>query len=1162
MRFRRLELIRYGKFTDAPIDFPPNKRDFHLLVGANEAGKSTVRSAILDLLFGIPTRSTLDFIHPKSELRIGATIENGTGTLDFHRAKANRQSLRSPSDAPLADDVLAPYLGNADWPFFDKMFGLDHMRLVEGGNSILSAADDVGQVLFQSAAGVASLGKVRDALEQEAMSLWAPRKSSERLYYLANEQLERATAALKQATVRTKDWVEAHSNVEALTEALESERIRHRALTQQRNRLERVRRTAPFVQALRDSERRLNELGTVNELPANAASVLDEAERALATAEQLQTLRLGEVSTIERVLADIRVDEAVLRSADDIKALDAMRIQYRTHERDIEHRASEVATLWQEVADACAQLGWPSDTEDLVRSRLPTLIVRREIGQLARKWSGLTEAVKAAEQAERAKELEIDSTQELLAGLPDTVVQPQLRAALENARSLGHPDSAFQKADAAASKAKGTLDAALLALTPWSKQPAELRGMDLPSQTALSRLVQERQTLAAEQRAALSRKAAQESLVESKRLEVKQYAELHRPPTQQEVLTARDERNTSWTAIKRGDVGLTEGAEHFEFTMTRADSVADVRLDKVEEATQLQSLLHEVERQEQQLTSIEQECQSLSDKLQELDRRWSERMAVAGLTGMELEGLQAWLVKRDKTLAADDAHIDALSEQALIATALAEYRAKLSQALTLTGLVADERDSLSALCVQAEQFVKDSDAAQTRRETLSEQMAAAQSVLASLVQATAIAKSALTQWEQTWSDSLIRAGLPEHTEVTTAEAALELISGIEEKLKKMRQIRAERIDTMKADLEGFATESLKVSRDIAPDLVGQPAVEIALQLVERLNAASGANAERERLQQAHVSALSQVNAASEAITTTEATLRPLMERAQVDSLNALQHAIARSDEYRALVASRSQATAKVLEGGDGLPIEQLCAELDAADLPQLIGALMSLESELSEAVNRQTALSAELESARQGLARIGGTGEAAHAEAQRQEAIAQMADAAERYVKVATAGRLLRWAIDRYREDKQGPMLSRASMFFSTLTLGSFKKLVVDFESEPMTLEGQRSDGTLVGIAGMSDGTRDQLYFALRLAALELHLERASPLPFIADDLFINYDDARAEAGFEALAALSERTQIIFLTHHDHLVPAARRVFGGEINVVTLSDESLCTTPH
>ena len=86
----------------------------------------------------------------------------------------------------------------------------------------------------------------------------------------------------------------------------------------------------------------------------------------------------------------------------------------------------------------------------------------------------------------------------------------------------------------------------------------------------------------------------------------------------------------------------------------------------------------------------------------------------------------------------------------------------------------------------------------------------------------------------------------------------------------------------------------------------------------------------------------------------------------------------------------------------------------------------------------------------------------------------------------------------------------------------------------------------------MSDGTRDQLYLALRMAALELHLGQAQSLPFVADDLFVNYDDARAKAGLEELKVLSASAQVLFLSHHDHLVPAVRSVFGNAVNIVAL----------
>ena len=70
----------------------------------------------------------------------------------------------------------------------------------------------------------------------------------------------------------------------------------------------------------------------------------------------------------------------------------------------------------------------------------------------------------------------------------------------------------------------------------------------------------------------------------------------------------------------------------------------------------------------------------------------------------------------------------------------------------------------------------------------------------------------------------------------------------------------------------------------------------------------------------------------------------------------------------------------------------------------------------------------------------------------------------------------------------------------------------------------------------MSDGTCDQLYLALRLALLESYLSDHEPIPFIVDDILIQFDDDRAVASLKALAELSKNTQVIFFTHHEHLV--------------------------
>ena len=78
MRIRKLGLRRYGKFTDAFIDFGERvvgSPDLHIVYGPNEAGKSTAMSACTELLYGIAPQSKVNFLHPYPTMRIEAELE-------------------------------------------------------------------------------------------------------------------------------------------------------------------------------------------------------------------------------------------------------------------------------------------------------------------------------------------------------------------------------------------------------------------------------------------------------------------------------------------------------------------------------------------------------------------------------------------------------------------------------------------------------------------------------------------------------------------------------------------------------------------------------------------------------------------------------------------------------------------------------------------------------------------------------------------------------------------------------------------------------------------------------------------------------------------------------------------------------------------------------
>ncbi|GAB3549788.1 YhaN family protein [Noviherbaspirillum agri] len=1152
MRFQRLDLLKYGKFSGRSLEFPSSKRDFHLIVGPNEAGKSTTRSAILDLLFGIPARSAMGFVYPLNELRLGAAIANNAGLLEFHRAKAQKQTLRTPVDAVLPDNALVPYLGTADRNFFDQMFGLDHGRLVAGGNSILNAENDVGQVLFQSAAGIASLGKIRDALLAEADKLWAPKKAAARAYYSAAEMLEKANAALKEATVRPKVWAEAHSRLESVMEELDAVGKQLRQLDVDRSRLERVRRVAPFLHVVREIERQLDQPGAIIELPVDAASTLAAATQRIATAEKLQELHRTEAEKANQELGAIHVDAAILALAADITSLEECRLRFSAHEHDIGRREEEVGALLADVRKACMQLGWDCGSVDALKSRLPSLLVRRELSRLSRAQSGLAQTLRAAEQAEHAKAAEIRQLSQELDGVHVNEVSPALRVALNNARSLGDPEPVLLKHDSELARAKAALAEMERGLGKWNMPVAELAALQLPGPEGLVQVTQDRNTLVADRRALGKRIQEQAEVVSLIELKIAQIRDKHLPTPPEAVAQSRQERDAAWSAIKEGTVSLQQGAGEFETRLRRADELVDKRLDNVEVAAALQNQQHQLEQAMLQQTMLGEQMSRLKEEIAQFDNIWNETATAIGLPGMRLDDIADWMARREKTLAAATAYQEAQERADQLARALNDARQSLAKALADAGLQVSDTDTLPAVRVLAENHIRSMEAAGVKRETLEGQLKAAQLQMQALQQSTASARAETDRWKQEWMAALDIAGLAAECTVGMVEGALELIAQIEEQLEKVRQIRVERIDAMKADLDRFAAQADRLAQHFGTGFDGCTPEQIARELVKRLSDAKAAQAEASRLQEALRAANAEARRSQETIEAANASLKPLMDRAGTESLAALSEAITTSDARRQLLSALDNARKQLAEGGDGLSREQLESEVNAVDLSQLTAELEHTTAEHAAAVQRQATLFAEKEKACSVLQAIGGSEAAALAEARRQEALAAMADAAERYVKVYTAGRLLRWSIDRYREEKQGPLLGRAGAIFAKLTQGGFQRLVVDFEAQPMALEGQRADGKLVPISGMSDGTRDQLYLALRLAALELHLEQAPPLPFIADDLFINYDDGRSAAGFEALAALSEKTQVIYLTHHEHLVSPVREVFGSEVSIIHL----------
>lgn len=108
----------------------------------------------------------------------------------------------------------------------------------------------------------------------------------------------------------------------------------------------------------------------------------------------------------------------------------------------------------------------------------------------------------------------------------------------------------------------------------------------------------------------------------------------------------------------------------------------------------------------------------------------------------------------------------------------------------------------------------------------------------------------------------------------------------------------------------------------------------------------------------------------------------------------------------------------------------------------------------------------------------------------------------------------------------------RVGRIFKELTEGRYAEVVID----PMTLDLNVGGREKVDVSpsSLSRGTHDQLYFALRVAVLEV-LSGDRALPLILDDPFLHFDGDRLAQAERALERVGETHQILVLSHDPRL---------------------------
>ncbi len=1155
MKIARLVLARYGHLTDVELNFP---LDFplHVVLGANEAGKSTALSAIGDALFRFPHLTQYGFLHDQSDLRVAFDLVAADGvTKTFVRSKRRKDDLADESGNVLPETSLAPFLGGANREFFKRMFGLNGAELRSGGNDILAGKGEVGSSIFEASTGMRGLSAALEKIRGQADSLYTPRRVASRAFYQLTDAFRQARQDLETRSIRPETYENLRAEQARLQAELAENAEQERARKTERRRLERIRRTLPALRALERARIDMLAMGEVPALPADAEQRRQEAVLQRETAADAIARDLARREALAVAVDALAPDAALLREADTIDALekDLRRIEGARGDRG--KRRIEAEQHARAIVQAARDLGVTGAAEEIVE-KMPTGLARAAARRVMSEHAGIKQLFASTEAALVAARRDAEAEEAALAGAEAPPDPAPLRDAIDAAKSEGRLDDDFVRARDELAAAERDLLRALGAVAPWHGDAAALAAAPVPSNAALR---QHRETLSqAETTARDARKhldvisrdlgAAKNRLVEITHGDAL--------PTEAAIAAARDRRDAIWRLIRRHHVEAGAAprsdelralalapplADALEAALREADRLADRRASEAKR-------LSDFEQTQATRARLEAEHALASDALAAAEAVLAERRGAwvaawqpTGIVPGDPAAMTEWLVSRKTALDALAARDKAAAVLRALETRRSNACADLSAHLPATE-TGDGR--LRTLLRAAETLFAARDAAARAFREQINSAAQARDAAEKAARAHADALERRQAWDRERREVLDGIGLPAATDPAEAEAAIVAWERIAGEARSWHTAR-ERIAEMTADIDAFGAKTEAMVARAAPDLAGQPPTVAVPAIAARLAITRDQTKEKAR-QAAELKNLDEAIARTrERHAAAESQLAALRRLAGVDDDDALVLAIARARAHEVLARECAHRADELATQGDGIAIEVLKADAADADPDALAARVEDIDRALGAITDQTIEAERALARVNDELIRLEAGQNAAEAAQRMENFAAEAAETASRYARLRLAAECLRAGLEKFRREQQDPLLRRAGEHFSRLSLKRYARLeIVEDDRGTPSIVATRPDGTRCPVAALSEGTRDQLYLALRVAALEDFCARAEPLPFIADDLLVNFDDDRARAALTVLGDLGAVTQTILFTHHEHIAAMVDPAFG------------------
>ena len=1156
MRIQSLRIGCYGHFRDVELPFEGD--GVQMIIGPNEAGKSTLLEFVRELLFGFAPRTPYAFAATrKNPVEGAATLLMRDGSrVELNRRKGNKNTVSATIEGrkgTLDEAGFDALLGHASDNLFRSIFafGLDALA---AGEKMLGD-QSVKSVLFGggSDGGGANPKKVIEALDAEAGKLFAERAKIPIVNRLCAELTE-LPKQVREKSLRCEAFERSRRELEeAEAEAAEAADEWLRA-SRDLDLKDRLAKAFPRWIELDRLRRERAELVAPKNFPAGGLARFDGIEADIARLEKEREEARENVETNEREAAEVQFDARLIDRRAAIGGLNQAIGSIKEARERLPSDQRKHAEALREATDQLASLvpGWTLD--DLRAHRPPAAQMaefKRLAGRRADREAALSDLVKKRDgllESLRDKEAE-------LRALGDPVDVAPLAALLADEADYKNNLNELKRLDGESRKTRRAIADLLPRLNPPLASPSiEAAALPVPPRETVARA--KRDLARVEQRIEMSESNIAKNEAGLVRLE----AELAEMDVRGDDLPSRDvlealrlARDEGWNWVRRKyaeheDVEaeilgwLAENAaesprdllEAYPDVVRRTDRYADGLLGRALAVAKHGEIQVARER-------LEEERRALDDLFELRDstlENWRSLWAGCGFVPLDPETMEGWLDRFDELRALRAKAEEHEQEKLEVGARVEAFEARLR---ALMGETAGDASELLAAAREREKAIRSDD--QSRRDARRDCLRFRERA----DEAEALRLKLLDEepaWSEAWRALLRELRLPTDWDVDLVDRVLRELESARGELEKADEAEA-RIAASLARIADFEPRVREIAKELAPDLLDLDPERAAAALQDRSNESAEARERKTSLEKNLAAARKRIADLDAKLAAASEARAALLEAVGADSSETFRSIAELAERIDRLDKRIDDKTREFEIIREREPLDEFVARLEAADQALLDAQRDEAETREIEIRKRKTAADQNVGSRKEAFKEYQkGSDEAALLQEQIATKRAELAVGVDRYVPLVFARTLLKQAIQRFEQGSQPEVLRETSRIFQTMTDGRFTRVdrPTDDDGE---LQVHRVDGEILEPFQLSTGTRELLYLAVRLAYVLHYCGRAEPLPVVMDDVMANFDDERARDTLRALGEVSKFAQVIMFTCHPHLIEIARDVFPG-----------------